>query len=458
MIRKPFLPAVGGHARPDLNRVADGIAASLREFSTAQQRAAAADGRNGGSGSSSGSRDGDNSSSDNSSSDNSISRPTGRQRAAAAFSDLMELNNRTPMQRPFAGRSDTPFKRIDLSSEPTAAPDRSGNAFRRPDPRSESAALGRSNTVFRSLDLRSESAAPGRSGTVFRSLDLRSESATSAAQAPGRSGTVFRSLDLRSDSVMVPRAPGASGANIIRGGFGGGFGMGRGGGFRGRGRGGRGRGGRGRGGRGRGGRRGGKDGEEGDGDRFKRGDQEITDSPEVLAMRQAIEVGSTQQFDPTISKGDFAGWGPAVPTTGSSAAKDETVLRQARILGGGQYFHPLHRYPTEELRERYRKEAGVFFPTEEVKAHSAEVLKLEAFPPVPQETKDAVLQAALLGVYDGPQYADRSDTLGTVRNYVKRDSSFNADAERRVLEKVRSLLPGGRTGPAGAARGAGARA
>lgn len=183
----------------------------------------------------------------------------------------------------------------------------------------------------------------------------------------------------------------------------------------------------------------------------------IEDSPEVLAMRLANEVGSLQQFNPSISKSDLAGWGPAVATTGSRAANDETVIRQARILGGGEYFHPLHALPSEELWKRYKDANGVFFPTEEVKKRSADVMGLEAFPPVPKESKDAVLQAALLGAYEGPQYADLSDTLGTVRNYVKRDSSWNADAERRIAEKVRSLLPGGRTGPARAAGGAGAR-
>ncbi|RYC57353.1 hypothetical protein CHU98_g8866, partial [Xylaria longipes] len=104
MIRQPFNSAIG-RTRADLSRVTDGIAASLRAFSTAQHLAAAP-------------RDGINDSSP---------RPTGRQRAAAAFSDLVEMNN--------------------------------GNSSRPPQ---------RSNTVFRSLDLRSDSASVAVPGASSR--------------------------------------------------------------------------------------------------------------------------------------------------------------------------------------------------------------------------------------------------------------------------------------------------
>ncbi|KAJ2976075.1 hypothetical protein NUW58_g8181 [Xylaria curta] len=139
-------------------------------------------------------------------------------------------------------------------------------------------------------------------------------------------------------------------------------------------------------------------------------------------------------------------------------AKDETVLRQARILGGRQPYHPLNIPGVDDMWQRYNKDTGVFFPTEEAKKWSAEAMGLEAFPPVPKETKDAVLQDALLGTYRGPQYTERMDTLGVVRNYVRKEATWNSDAQRRIEEKVRSLLPGGRTGPAKAAGGASARA
>ncbi|KAI0456374.1 hypothetical protein F5B21DRAFT_159654 [Xylaria acuta] len=373
MIRQPFNSAIG-RTRADVGRVTDGIAASLRAFSTAQQLAAAP-------------QDG---------SDGSGSRLTGRQRAAAAFSDLVEMHN---------GNSPRP---------------------------------------------------PQRSDVTYRKLDLRSDSAP----------------------VVAPGTSSPGGPNIIRGGLRGGF-RGRGG-FSGGGGAAAGRGGRGggRGGslggamgpgrRGRGGRRSNSEGGRGGG--RKRGGQRENDdegpdaddgwSPEVIAMREAKERGSLHQFDPSISMSDLAGWGPAVATAKSSFAKDETVLRQARVLGGGQPFHPLNTLRSDDLWTRYTKGTGVFFPTEEVKKWSAGAMGLEAFPPVPKETKDAVLQDALLGTYQGPQYVELKDTfgageaLGVVRNYVRRDASWNSDAQRRIEEKVRSLLPGGKTGPANAAGGA----
>ncbi|KAI0810146.1 hypothetical protein GGR55DRAFT_126859 [Xylaria sp. FL0064] len=351
MIRQPFHSAIG-RTRADLSRVTDGIAASLRAFSTAQQLAAPPN-------------DSDNNGSNRAG--NNSSRPTGRQRAAAAFSELAEMNN-------------------------------------------------------------SNSTQPSRGGTVFRKLDLRAEAG----------------------SISVSRAPSPSGGpKIIRGGFRGRGGFNRGGGMNARGGvgGGRGRGRGRRGGRGGRGRRQRDKGESDD----NSGPQEDTWAPEVLAMREAREIGSAQQFDPSISIGDLAGWGPAVATAGSRVAKDDTVIRQARILGSGQPYHPHNTFPLDEMWKRYTKGNGVFFPNEEMKKFSADAMGLEAFPPVPKETKDAVLQSALLGKYEGPQYADLGDTLGAVRNYVKRDASWNSDAERRIEEKVRSLLPGGNTGPAKAA-------
>ncbi|KAI0186299.1 hypothetical protein EV127DRAFT_173720 [Xylaria flabelliformis] len=375
MIRQPFNSALG-RTRADLSRVTEGIAASLRAFSTAQQLAAPP-------------QDGINSSSSSSSS--SSPRPTKGQRAAAAFSDLVGMNNEISPSRP----------------------------------------------------------PPQQSNTVFRKLDLRSDAAPLAIPSASSS-------------------PGSGGPNIIRGGFRGGF-RGRGGFSRGGAAGGRGGGfggggmgaaRRGRGGGGRGSARGGEGGRggrrgQGDGEGLEEQDNLKNEwSPEVMAMREAKERGALHQFDPSISITDLVGWGPAVATANSSFAKDETVLRQARILGGGQAFHPLHTQGSDDMWTQYNKGTGVFFPTEEVKKWSAEAMGLEAFAPVPKETKDAVLQNALLGTYEGPQYVELGDTLGVVQNYVKRDASWNADAQRRIEAKIKSLLPGGRTRPANPAGGA----
>ncbi|KAI3333999.1 hypothetical protein F4824DRAFT_221264 [Ustulina deusta] len=362
MIRPPFNSAIG-RTRADLSRVTDGIAASLRAFSTAQQLAAPPPDINGGS--------------------NDITpRPTGRQRAAAAFSDLMDLSS---------GKSLRPA---------------------------------------------------GGSATVFRALDLRSDSTSIAV----------------SKASLLGRSP----VNVIRGGFRGRGGFNRGGaGMRGgrpggpgpAGAMGAGRGRRREGGGGRGRRR--RDGTEDEDDAAPTAEG---DSPEVLALREEREIGSAQPFDPSISMRDLAGWGPVVAVAGSRAAKDDTVIRQAGILGGGQPFHPLNSFSSADMWQRYSEGSGVFFPSEDMKNYAAGLMGVEAFPPVPTETKDAVLQSALLGTYDGPQYADLDDTLGAVRNYVRRDASWHSDAGRRIEEKVRSLLPGGKTEPANTSGGARASA
>ncbi|KAI0532757.1 hypothetical protein GGR58DRAFT_151177 [Xylaria digitata] len=372
MIRQPFNSALG-RARADLSRATDGITASLRAFSTTQQLAA-------------------DQKSEGINDDNP--RLTGRQRAAAAFSDLVELNKgiqRGPTQG--SSQSNTTFRKLDLRSE--AAPITVSSASSPGGPH-----------IIRG----------GLRGSLKGKGGLIRGGAASQGGRPGGAGTGDLMKFVRRDDSRGP-----AGRNSGRQ-------------------------------RPRGSRR----ERQGKGD-DERGDTEDDWSPEVIAMREAKEVGSLHQFDPSISKSDLAGWGPAVPTTGSSTAKDETVIRQARILGGGQMFHPLNSLGVDDMWKLYNKGNGVFFPTEDAKKRSAEAMGLEAFPPVPKETKDAVLQSALLGTYQGPQYADLTDTLGAVRNYVKRDASWNSDAERRIEEKVRSLLPGGKTGPATATGGANAR-
>ncbi|KAI0096107.1 hypothetical protein GGR51DRAFT_544216 [Nemania sp. FL0031] len=400
MIRQSLNSATG-RSRAELTRVTDGIAASLRAFSTAQRLAAPPP------------QDG--------SSNGDSPRPSGRQRAAAAYSDLADLNNSNGNRPRPSGQSGFAWKKIDL--------------------RPESATSTTSTT----------STTPGApSPRIFNRIDLRSESAT----------------------ISVPRAPTTGAPNIIRGGFRGGFG----GGFRGRGRGGFNRGGamagagrpggtmgqgrrRGGGERSGGGGRGGRkrDRDQGD-DQADAGEDDW--SPEVKAMWETKEVGTLHQFNPSLSRSDLVGYGPGAPIDGSSAAKDDAVLQQARILGGAQGFRSGYTLRPWELRDRYKSKngTGVFFPNEEVKKWSLENTPSMKLFRVFGRTKKAVLQAALLGTHKSPRHADLEDTLGTVRSYAARGATWNADASRRIEEKVRSLLPGGSTGPAGATGGPRARA
>ncbi|KAH9892987.1 hypothetical protein F4778DRAFT_303119 [Xylariomycetidae sp. FL2044] len=404
MIRHPLNSAFG-RARPDLNRVSEGIAASLRHFSVAQKL----------------------SSPDN----DGPERPTGRQRAAAAVDELTSLNESS-----FSHRT-APNSTIQPSSHSTSPP--------MPN-------RGRGRYV---------------TGANRPSGDGRPDVMRSVPGAPisqpneGRAGPLGINAGEGTDTPAMSRPA----VNIIRGGFRprgrGGVGrMARGGGGARGGRGGRG-GARGRG-RGRGGRssRGGRGGRRGreDGEKSRRDVEAMRDSnytPEhVKAYFQAKEEGSTHDFKPSITLDALAGFGPAVASS-TPFAHASTVVREARMLGGGNAFHPQLDISVAGARAGYRDGTGIFFPTPESKAIVSELAKHE-FKGPPQEARTAVLETALLGKYDGPRYADPSDPVGTVRSYVKRDGTWNARGERGIEEKVKSLLPGGaaKAKPAGGAAAA----
>ncbi|KAI0837504.1 hypothetical protein F5Y06DRAFT_67490 [Hypoxylon sp. FL0890] len=391
MIRHP-LHSAAGRTRPDLCRVTDGIAASLRQFSVSAQRNNPDDDWGDG-----------------------PRRPTGRQRTEAAVDEIISMmkKNVTPSQQ-------TPATSPEFSMRPM------GRAQR-------------PNVI--TLDNLSRG---GLNGNNPRDIRL---SINRNGDGPNR---------------------GAFGPNIIRGGF------------RGRGRGGsfspsfNGGGGmtRGRGGGGGGGgrfnrddrpRRGARGGAGGAGQRRRRrgnkddkeGDMEEEDSvdtPRINAYLEEKETGMTMAFNPSLSLESLAGWGPAIATSTSPFGQGEVVLRQARILGGGQHFHPQHLMGPDDIRAGYRDGTGVFVPpSEEGKQWAKQVLKDKPIT-APPEVQTAVLEDAILGKYNGPQYADPKDVLGTIRSYVKRDGTWNVQAERRIEEKVRALLSRGQ--PAG---GAGAK-
>ncbi|KAI0882167.1 uncharacterized protein GGS22DRAFT_48600 [Annulohypoxylon maeteangense] len=388
MIRHPMKSAVG-HARPDLSRVADGIAASLRQFSISARRCA----------------------DQNNDNDNSDARRlSSRQRAAAAVSELIGTVE---------------------------------------------------NTIRETRDLTQKADADG----APNALRGGSKVVTTPPGFKGIRRTVWNEPNSPSPSQML------RGPNVIRGGFRAGF-QGRGGrgaGMRGGGigmRGGRGgmRGGRGddrpRRGRGRGRRRaeGGGAGGEGRGRRPKRGgDREddfpmIAQDPRVKDYLESRETGYTTPFNPSISLESLAGWGPGLATSATPFAQSEAVIRQARVLGGGNAFHPTQLVDRNVLRERFFKGGGIFIPPSEyartwVKSilRDKEVVdgetvykekKFEAH----DEVKTAVLEDVLLGKYDGPTYTEPSDVHGVLASYVKKDGTWNAAAGRGLDEKVRRVL------------------
>ncbi|RYP25570.1 hypothetical protein DL768_011447 [Monosporascus sp. mg162] len=176
-------------------------------------------------------------------------------------------------------------------------------------------------------------------------------------------------------------------------------------------------------------------------------------SKEERAWFAARAEGVERPFQPQLTFESLAGYGPAVAMSGTPFAWGETAIRQARVLGGGRPYHEDDRVLPEDAVKAFREGTGVFFATPEAKEWTRRFgPRKVTFEAPPEETRQAVLEAALLGKYDGPQYADPADTtaaahtIATVRNYVKRDNSWYAAGERALEEKVKSLLPDGHGG------------
>ncbi|KAF3057166.1 hypothetical protein GL218_06268 [Daldinia childiae] len=418
MIRHPLNSAVS-RTRPDLNRVTDGIAASLRQFSVSARRSA---------------EDND---------DDDSRRPSSRQRSIAAVNELIAtVDSGISASRPTQNTA---------ANAPPPARSQGPNIITLKNiPRGGFSGITRTT--------------PG-GPNIIRTDSLPSRGGFNST---GRTGP---------PTGMPPRFGANGGPNIIRGGFrgrGGGGNSPSGGGsprFGPSRRGGPGGGGGGGGGggnrrpddrprRGRGSRRRNDDDEKGgrqrEGEQQEGEDSEI-DNPAIRAYLEGKETGRTVAFNPSLSLASLAGWGPAVATSATPFGQGETVLRQARILGGGQAFHPQHLETPLSLHLAWRDGNGAFVPpSDEARLWRKQGLKDRPFE-APAEVKTAVLEDALLGRYgEGPKYADPEDTIGTLRSYVRRDGTWNAHAERGIEAKVRSLL--GQSGQPAAKAGSGAAA
>ncbi|KAI4864977.1 hypothetical protein F4820DRAFT_311960 [Hypoxylon rubiginosum] len=420
MIRHP-LQSAAGRSRPDLNRVADGIAASLRQFSISARRSATADHND----------------------DGSRPKSTGRQRSAAAVDEIISvLSGSSPRQTRAASSVSRPVHNIPLSNPPAAR------------------AQGPNTITVKSLPRDGGPNRLGGGGGIISSTGWSNE-ISSSPSSPNVIRGGFRGRGRGQGGNFGPssRGPPSQGGSSNRDdrprrarGGGGGAGGARGG----------------RGGRGGGGRRGGRRrrDEGGDGEAKGSGAKEnrLDSHPKVKAHLEQQENGRTLAFNPPAPADllrSLAGYGPAVATAGTPFGQGETALRQARVLGGGGGFHPQYTKHPDAVRAAWRDGTGVFVPpSDEARRWTDVVLErmLEksgegATFGAPAEVKTAVLEDALLGRYGeaGPGYAEAGDTVGTIRSYVRRDGTWNAQARRDIEAKVRSLLPQARGGGAGAA-------
>ncbi|KAI1800485.1 hypothetical protein F4811DRAFT_28193 [Daldinia bambusicola] len=444
MIRHPLHSAVGRTtARSDLSRVVDGIAASLRQFSVSARRNAQDNNNN---------NNNNNNGNDGGNDDDASPRPTGRQRSVAAANELIATVH-GGIDAAGAGAGANPNQQNNSAGAPSSPAGASAATA----PRPQGPNIIRINSISRGLAGIRRTASPsgppprlnanGAGPRIIRGGFVgRGRGRGGAAGSPARGG--------------APRQAGA-GAGAGGGGM-------RGRGPRGSGgltdvdnrpRRARGGGARGGGGRGRGRRRR-KDGEDEEGSgaawlerrkqlQEEREQAERLEDMRVKAFFDEKDAGQTMAFNPRLTLETLAGWGPGVATAATPFGQGEAVLRQARILGSGQAYHPQNLETPYAMHTAWRAGPGCFVPpSDEARLWKKQVFKDRPFE-APAEVKTAVLEDALLGKYgEGPKYAEPKDTIGTLRSYVRRDGTWNAQAERRIEDKVRSLL---RMGPAAAA-------
>ncbi|KAI1209120.1 uncharacterized protein F4807DRAFT_97779 [Annulohypoxylon truncatum] len=403
MIRHP-LQSVAGRARPDLNRVADGIAASLRQFSISARRCAADQNGN----------DGIN---------DDPRQLTGRQRAAAAVQELIataeaavdETRNRGPRQfssAPNHLQSDKPpaFSRAQGQTQGQAQAQAQGPAIIT----TPQGFKGVQRVVF-----------GGNGGDV-----------------PVRSSN--------GPNIIRGGFRGRGGGSFARGGAQGGGGGGFGGNTTGRDdrpsrRGRR---------RRRGDDREGRSGRRRDGKEEEQEEEEtgLDSFPKIKAYLEMRETGETMTYNPSLSLESLAGWGPGLATSATPFAHSEAVIRQCRVLGGGYAYDPAHLVDPNVLRKAYAEGPGVFIaPSEEARQWMGSVftykyywrgekVRIARFLKRAPEVGTAVLEDVLLGKYEGPKYVDATNTLGVLTSYVKRDSTWNVAAERSLEAKVAGLI------------------
>ncbi|KAK8103919.1 uncharacterized protein PG998_010952 [Apiospora kogelbergensis] len=401
MLRNPLQSAASHGSRPDLHRVADGIASSLRQFSIAQARC-----------------------------DDEPQRPTttGRQRSAAAVKELFSMSQKDKQPN-------------SSSSSSSSNNNNNGNVTSRFTPRAPEAPKVisvnslRGGTRGRFAGFRPSGSAPPPAG--------------SAPSAGNFSGNVIR-------GGLPGGFRGRGGAGGARGGFvAGGRGGGR---LRSRAWGRHGLGGRGRGGRRRGNysddrpTRGGKRPNRNDEDAYQRFVSKGSEDAEYEAWTAPQADGTVQTYNPAFDLiQDLAGYAPAIASSATPLAQHATALTQARILGGGRSYCPDDIPWPADAKKQYTAGHGIFFPTEEAKKFASRVAEME-FKAPPAETRSAILDAALLGKYDGPKFAQPGDHRGSVKSFVKREGTWNAAAERRIDAKISSLLPSQQAAAAAAAR------
>ncbi|KAK0728996.1 hypothetical protein B0T21DRAFT_370088 [Apiosordaria backusii] len=137
------------------------------------------------------------------------------------------------------------------------------------------------------------------------------------------------------------------------------------------------------------------------------------------------EKGEVVPFLPRLEEKDLSGYGGGLATS-AQWGKVQSVIQTMRLMGGGQAFNC---------------DSGVTMDITAVKKRVFVEKKPVFFNSEGEKEWKAVVDVAVLGKYKETGYKELGDVKGMVENYAGRTWSYRQEDQRRLLEKVMSLLP-----------------
>lgn len=172
------------------------------------------------------------------------------------------------------------------------------------------------------------------------------------------------------------------------------------------------------------------------------GDEYIYSIEEKMWL-EAHEQGVQMDYKPSLTKESLLGYGPAVVSS-SPVSKVETALRNMRVLSGGAPFNAGAQGYTlpADVSTQIRRNKPVFFSDVKEREWLQESEEgPKEYTPVHDETKKAIIEAAIRGKHVAPSFATSKDIYGTLAMYYNRDNTYQAGDGRKLDAKVRALLP-----------------
>ncbi|KAK4180757.1 hypothetical protein QBC36DRAFT_319358 [Triangularia setosa] len=154
------------------------------------------------------------------------------------------------------------------------------------------------------------------------------------------------------------------------------------------------------------------------------------------------EKGEVVPFLPKLEEKDLSGYGAGLATS-AQWGKVQSVIQTMRLMGGGQAFNSDSGVTMDirAVRKRvFNERKPVFFNSEgerEWLRQGERYFNGQA----PERAREAVVDLAVLGKYNGRGYKELGDVKGLIENYTGRTWSYRQEDQRRFLEKVMSLLP-----------------